>query len=170
MWLAPGSPRRLRGSIAAGFAVVLCAVSIGVGNPVRAGAAGAPATVPGCVIPATTRQARDAAIRDRTHVVGNHFVDGRGDVWVPYGISLFGGLEDGDQDARWLPTLGAVMAQIKAAPFWKANEVRIQWSEANIFHDVTPTFGVNVPFLLALCAQVRQVRSQGEVAVRVHGD
>jgi Cellulase (glycosyl hydrolase family 5) len=98
-------------------------------------------------------------------VVGNHVLDGRGHVWMPYGISLFGGLEDGDRNARWVPTLGSAMAQIRAAPLWSANDVRIQWSEASIFHDRTPGFGVNVPFLMALCAQVRQVRSQGEVAV-----
>lgn len=103
--------------------------------------------------------------KDRIHVVGNREVNGYGRTWTPYGISVYGGLQDGDSLAAWQPTVGVSMAQIKAAPFWHSNTVRVQWAEANVFSNLSPGESVNTDFLQALCAQVQQVRAQHEVAV-----
>lgn len=151
--------------IAVGLAACVLSACIFAVRPVAAEAATAVAKVPRCSLPDSTRLQRRRASRDRIHVVGNREVDGHGKTWIPYGISVFGGLQDGDHDSSWKPTIAASMAQIKAAPFWHANAVRIQWTEANIFHDVTPGYDVNVPFLEALCRQVREVRIFGEVAI-----
>jgi hypothetical protein len=127
-----------------------------------------PAPLPGvpvCNLPEQNLAHRDISFRDRIHVFGNQEVNGFGRSWVPYGISVAGGLQDGVGDQVWTPTIAASMAQIKAAPFWHSNTVRVQWSEDNVFSDLDPGATVNSSFLDALCQQVQQIRRQGEVAV-----
>jgi hypothetical protein len=147
-------------------AACLLAAVPSIARPGEARAATAPvAGVPHCALPDSTALQKKRWSRDRIHVVGNREVNGFGQTWIPYGISVYGGLQDGDHNYSWQPTIAASMAQIEASPFWHANAVRIQWAEGNIFHDVTSGYTVNVAFLQALCDQVREVRSLGGVAI-----
>lgn len=159
---------RLLGKFSVGCAVAISTLAWTIGRyPGAEASSNVPPTysVPLCALPLQTAKEQKNAIRDRIHVVGNHEKDGFGKTWTPYGISVFGGLQDGDSNAAWQPTIGASMAQIEAAPFWHANTIRLQWNENNIFNDISPGAGINVPFLMALCKQVQQIRKQGEVAV-----
>jgi hypothetical protein len=160
--------KRLLGSLALGCAVVLTTVSIGLGTATNAEAALPQMNqvdVPECNITGLSTTEDRNENEDKLRVKGNHVYNAYDKMWIPYGISIFGGLQDGDRNSNWMPTINSSMAQIKAGRAWSVNNIRIQWSEANVFNDATPGYGVNIPFLEALCQQIQQVRKQGEVVV-----
>ncbi|MFZ0043660.1 MAG: cellulase family glycosylhydrolase [Solirubrobacteraceae bacterium] len=135
---------------------------------------------PGLLHPAAARAAGGARLREdvpscsepfrpsasvQLRVVGNRVLNGYGKTFIPYGFSIAGGLGDGDHDANWEFAMPAGDAQIEAAPFWHANAIRIQFAEANIFNDPSPGEQINIPFLDALCHEVRLARAEGDVVI-----
>jgi hypothetical protein len=106
-----------------------------------------------CVLP-------DASPSAALRVVGNRVVNGQDKNFIFYGISVFGGLQDGALLSDWYPTQGSSQAQIEAAPYWHSNTVRIQASESALFAQPTPGLGVSLPYLDALCHQVQLARSE----------
>jgi hypothetical protein len=106
-----------------------------------------------CALPASSSSAT-------LKVVGNRVENGQGQHFIYYGISVFGGLQDGSVFSDWFGTQGSSLAQIEAAPYWHANTVRIQVSEAGLFGQPTPGFGVSLSYLSALCRQVQLARAE----------
>lgn len=93
---------------------------------------------------------------------GNKIVTGNGQVYIPEGISVYGGLEDPNYQAN-IPN---VYAQIKAAvKYWHANTVRLQVAESNLFTNITPGLDYNAPFLQALKQQVNYIHALHAIAV-----
>lgn len=117
------------------------------------------AAMPRCTEPAAVDRPAE-----RLHVTGNHILEGDGHVFTSNGISVFGGLQDGDGQSVWQPALRSSNAQIEVAGrYWHSNTVRIPVSEGNLFSGDTPEFGYNAKFLDALCSEVRLARK------RAHG-
>lgn len=118
---------------------------------------------------ATPRCAEPAALdrpAGRLHVAAKHILDGDGRVFTPDGISVFGGLQDGDRGNPSSRALASSAVQIKAAGrYWHANTVRIPVSEGNLFGDDTPGRGYNASLLDALCREVRLARSEHMVVI-----
>jgi Cellulase (glycosyl hydrolase family 5) len=95
-------------------------------------------------------------------IVGNQMRDSRGDVVMPYGISLVSGPET----VNWRRSEGAVRAQIIAAhDYWHANTVRLQISEHLLFRDPTKGRTYNVAFAKSVDRLVCRVVKQGQIPV-----
>jgi Cellulase (glycosyl hydrolase family 5) len=100
--------------------------------------------------------------RSALTVVGNHMVDSRGDIFVPYGISLVGGPEN----HRWAWTEKGAVAQVIASHrFWHANAVRIQVSEALLFGRPTPGYDYNRAFAASVNRLVCRILGQGQIPI-----
>jgi hypothetical protein len=147
--------RQLIKPILGGCAIALASNAVAIGAPTTS----EQLTVPKCSEPTLSSTATAKA---NLHVSGNQLLNGDNQLFVPEGISIFGGLQDGDYDQDWEPAIGSANAQIEAAPDWHANTVRIQVAEGNVFHDITPGLSYNAPFLATLCQEVQLARSQGE--------
>jgi hypothetical protein len=132
----------------------------GVSSPGAAKSPGAsPSPNVSCREPALPRA--DALAAD-LQVIGNQVLDGFGRPFIFRGLSIFGGLQDGDRTLDWQRALGSSSAQIKAAKeYWSANAVRLQVAEANLFSDLSVGSSVNVGYLRAICRQVRLARAEG---------
>ncbi len=90
------------------------------------------------------------------NVVGNHIVTGNGKLFIPEGISIYGGLEDSDYNEN----VANIRAQIiAAAKYWHANTVRLQIAESNLLNNPTPGKTYNEHFLEAIISQVKLIRS-----------
>ncbi len=99
------------------------------------------------------------------HVRGNKLLDANNKLFIPYGITTYGGIEYGGGN-QWQTFEPAVVAQIKASrEYWHANTVRFQVAEQNLFNNGVPADGVNKAVLDSLCSQVQLIRSQGQEAV-----
>ena len=118
--------------------MALVTVVFGLGASIFVGVpAAAPqpvAAAPQCAEPAGV----DPPV-DRLHVTADHVLDGDDHVFTPDGISVFGGLQDGDGGDDWTQALAFNTVQITAAgQYWHANTVRIPVSEGNLFSGDTP--------------------------------
>jgi cellulase (glycosyl hydrolase family 5) len=104
----------------------------------------------------------DNEAKSNLAVVGNQMTDSRGEVFVPYGISLVSGPET----TNWARSEKAAAAQIVASHrFWNANAVRIQVSEAQLLDHPTPGRGYNAPFAASVNRLVCMVLKQGQIPV-----
>ena len=84
-----------------------------------------------------------------------------GKVFVPEGISVYGGLEDTD----YMENLANINAQIKAAAiYWHANTIRLQVAESNLF-SAGPGRHYNVEFLNELIHEVDLAHSYNQAVV-----
>ena len=142
------------------WVAVLVAVALGMGGSIPAAFPDtghfSSAAGPRCPEPAAADHAAD-----RLHVSGNRILDGEGHVFTPDGISVFGGLQDGDRGTPSQEALQSSVVQIEAAGrYWHANTVRIPVSEGNLFGDDTPGLGYNAAVLADLCGEVRLARSE----------
>ncbi len=166
--------RRLRRSRALALGAVLIACSLGVSVTAtvasqRTSAAPSPAS--------SVARVRIGNESDRApscpdlshsgvlHIKGKRLLRSDGSGFAYYGITVFGGLEQGDDNAAWEPAQGSAMAQIKASTWWHANTVRLQFAEADVFNYGNPSDGLNTTFLDAACREVRQVRRQHQEVV-----
>ena len=96
------------------------------------------------------------------NVVGNQVLSGSGQLYIPEGISVYGGLED----KNYMENLPNDDAQIVAAvQYWHANTIRLQVAESNLFTHFTPGKTYNDKFLQAIVKQVDFARSLGTVVV-----
>jgi endoglucanase len=108
---------------------------------------------------------KDPATTGALHVTGNKLLDSANKVFVPYGVTAFGGMEYGGGDA-WKVYQPQVIAQIDAAhKYWHANTIRLQMSEVNLFNNGVVSDGINKQVLQKLCEQVQLVRKDGMQAV-----
>jgi Cellulase (glycosyl hydrolase family 5) len=94
------------------------------------------------------------------HVVGNKIVSVGDAQFIPYGVSVFGGVGDGNDDKNWEPGVDSGIAQIEAAKDWHANTIRLQVSEDDVFNDVTAGDTFNASFLNAVCHEVQLARKE----------
>jgi hypothetical protein len=84
-------------------------------------------------------------------ISGNHIYDNAGQVFMPYGITVFGLTE---QD--WQPNLSTDEAQINdMASNWCVNTVRIQVSPTDLLSDPTPGYTYNTTFMAAINDEVQ---------------
>jgi len=89
-------------------------------------------------------------------VVGNHVFSSNGKLYIPEGISVYGGLEDTD----YMENVANIDAQIiAAAKYWHANTIRLQIAESNLFNNTTSGKTYNNKFLQAILSQVNLARS-----------
>ena len=150
------SPRSFAHTVGALVAAGLVAAAFGGSAVADQGAVKARAATPRCAEPAAVDSAAD-----RLHVTANHIRNGDDRVFTPDGISVFGGLQDGDGGDIPRSALESSTVQIEAAGrYWHANTIRIPVSEGNLFHDDTPGRGYNAGVLGALCREVRLARSE----------
>lgn len=85
-----------------------------------------------------------------------------GHVFIPEGISVYGGLEA----PNYHKNVANDYAQIKAANlYWHANTIRLQVAETDLFANVPSTQPYNIRFLSALKDQVNYASSLGMVVV-----
>src|SRR4051794_4858426 len=104
----------------------------------------------------------DSDVKSQLKVSGNKMVDSKGNVVVPYGISLVSGPET----TNWARSEKAVHAQIVASHrYWHANIVRVQVSENELFKNPTPGHSYNVKFAASVNRLVCAVIKQGQIAV-----
>jgi hypothetical protein len=96
------------------------------------------------------------------NVVGNQVLSGSGQLYIPEGISVFGGLEDTDYTENLANDDAQIVA---AAQYWHANTIRLQVAESNLFTHLTSGKTYNDKFLQTIVNQVDLVRSLGMVAV-----
>jgi len=95
-------------------------------------------------------------------VVGNHVVTGDNKTYVPYGISVYGGLEQKNYGA----TKSNQDAQIKAAAiYWHANTIRLQVAESNLLTSHESGGAYNLKFLRSLEDEVSYAHSLGLAVV-----
>lgn len=145
---------RLRARLVAALVVWMVTAAMSIQS---AGAAPSPPVR--CHQPALSRAAAHAAT---LHVAGNQVLDGTGRPFTFRGLSLFGGLGDGDHTLDWQSALDSSTAQIKAAKlYWSANTVRLQVAEASLFNDLKVGWSVNPDYLRAICQQVQLARAEG---------
>ncbi len=123
---------------------------------VRASLGSSTVTLPGCT---------DVSHKGALHVSGKLLLNAADKGFAYYGITVYGGLEQGGSNKVWQQGQKAAMAQIEAAPWWHANTVRIQLNEADVFNKGIVNDGVNTAYLKAVCQQVSQIRKQGEEVV-----
>lgn len=95
-------------------------------------------------------------------VVGNHVLVGGKQIYLPEGISVYGGLEQ----PKYSINNANIRAQIIAASmYWHSNTVRLQVAEGNLFKKITPGKTYNEKFLRAIINQVNLVHSLGMAVV-----
>ncbi|HUD07979.1 MAG TPA: cellulase family glycosylhydrolase [Candidatus Saccharimonadales bacterium] len=103
-----------------------------------------------------------AAVNGALKVVSNHVLTTDGKIYVPEGISVYGGLED----ANYMENLANDNAQIiAAAKYWHANTIRLQVAEGNLFTIHTRGKSYNNEFLQTLIKQVNLAHSHGMAVV-----
>lgn len=108
--------------------------------------------------PLTSKAIHPASLR----VVGNQVLTADGKVYIPEGISIYGGLED----SNYMGNVANDDAQIEAAAkYWHVNTIRLQVAESNLFTNSTPGKTYNENFLKELIKQVNLIRSLHAVAV-----
>jgi hypothetical protein len=122
----------------------------------RVTVAGKSLPIPGCTDPS-----KSGAL----HITKNRLLKANNAGFAYYGLTVFGGLEHGGNDAAWQQGENSAMAQIKASTYWHANTIRLQIAEENVFVDGNAKDGINTPFLDAVCKEVQQVRRQGQEVV-----
>ncbi|HET9098717.1 MAG TPA: cellulase family glycosylhydrolase [Candidatus Saccharimonadales bacterium] len=89
-------------------------------------------------------------------VVNNKVMAPGGKLFIPEGISIYGGLEDKD----YTKNLSSVDAQIIAAvKYWHANTIRLQVAESNLFSNLSGGETFNHQFLNELIREVKLARS-----------
>lgn len=158
----PDRPKRIWNTWqfrATGAAAVLGSIAIAIGtlsdtSPRRPAPPHArPVPTRDCHNPAT-KTGVDAPLS----VIGKNVVDAEGKRYTPYGISVYGGLEQNDP-LRWA---ASDRAQITAAAsYWHANTVRLQVAEKNLFTDVPSGYRYNPRFLAALQQEVSLAKRLG---------
>ncbi len=95
-------------------------------------------------------------------VSGNKIVKNDSSQFIPYGISIYGGLEDID----YRDNLANIDAQIKAAVYyWHTNTIRLQVSEDNLFLNINKKIGYNQGFMNELIREVNLARNLNQVVV-----
>ena len=95
-------------------------------------------------------------------VSDNKIIQIDGSQFIPYGISIYGGLEDVD----FTDNLPNIDAQIKAAvTYWHANTIRLQVSEDNLFSNINKKLGYNTKFMKELQREVNLARSLNQIVV-----
>jgi len=97
-----------------------------------------------------------AAVNVQLRVVGNHVLTANGKIYIPEGISVYGGLED----PNYTDNLANDNAQIiAAAKYWHANTIRLQVAESNLFTIHTQGKSYNNEFLQTLIKEVNLAHS-----------
>ena len=95
-------------------------------------------------------------------VIGNRVISSNGALYIPEGISVYGGLEDTDYGEN----VANIDAQIiAAAQYWHANTIRFQISESNLFINSSHGESYNTQFLQAIINQVNLAQSLNMVVV-----
>lgn len=95
-------------------------------------------------------------------VVGNRVLKPNGTVYIPEGISIYGGLEDTD----YAENLANIDAQIKAAAlYWHTNTIRLQVAESNLLTGLKTGQPYNLKFLNELKREVALARSLNQAVV-----
>ena len=111
--------------------------------------------VPAAVSAALTNTSLSATVASFS-VKGNEVLLPDGRIFVPEGISIYGGLEDTD----YMENTANLDAQIIAsALYWHANTVRLQVSETNLFDHLKRGQTYNTQFLSELIREVKLARS-----------
>jgi hypothetical protein len=151
--------KRFGAALAAALAVLTwLAASPPSGAALSAPDAAASSVIAPCQLPHLSAR---AARRVSLHVRGNRVMTGDGRRFAFYGLSVFGGLQDGDGERAWRSTIPSSLAQIEAASRWHANTIRIQLAEASLFQHTHHRITTDPRFLAAICQQVRLARSEG---------
>ena len=95
-------------------------------------------------------------------VIKNQVFTPGGKIYIPEGISIYGGLEDTD----YMENTANLDAQIKAAAiYWHTNTVRLQVAESNLFQDPTKGQQYNQQFLDELIREVNLARQYHQAVV-----
>ncbi len=103
-----------------------------------------------------------APLQSSFRVVGNQIIYGNNQVYVPEGISVYGGLEAKNYNVN----SANVDAQVEAASkYWHANTIRFQVAESNLFKNKKNIIKINQNFLKTLTNQVNLAHSLGLIVV-----
>jgi hypothetical protein len=95
-------------------------------------------------------------------VVGSNVYYPDGQLYIPEGISVYGGLEGPNYNLNEANINAQIIA---ASKYWHANTIRLQVAESNLFSQLKPGENFNPNFLRAIKFQVNLAHSYGMAVV-----